>query len=492
MLRRSDPLKEVMLCRVLGEGAFAQVFSGVLRATGEQVALKVLSSSGGAFESEVTLLAGLCHPNVVAFKRAWLWGEKVYIALQLADASSLELVKHCPPTEAVIAEIASGVLSALAYLHRSHIVHRDVKAANVLLTRDGVLLSDLGVSGALSRERATRTTLVGSPLWLAPEVICNIPYSTPSDIWSFGIFLIELLDGAPPNSEGSVIKAVFRIADAKSAPPEPKRQGASSHLRAFIATALRRNPSERPTAEELFAHPFLTAAREEGGGALALEEALDEVLPLIESARSTAWAAGAPVAAAAPTAPPSEGAIAAEWSWEEALGGGGGEAGGCAEKGNGTGSLVMLPLATPPPPPLLLPLPRLPPLPRAGTLRRSSSTLLSTSALAATAAEGGAAAASSSGSRSARSTTNCRGAAVAEPLKRLPWASPTAAGGAAVAAAPALASAPPLQRQLASVGRAQPPVSPRAARAALDARFAADSAALKSEYERAVALLGGV
>ncbi len=426
MLKASDPLKDVLLLKVLGEGAFATVYSGVIRSSGRLCALKVLRTAGESDGGELALLQRLPpHANIVSLLGAWAWEGRLTCALTLADLSLLELASVAPLSEAVVREVAGGVLRALAHLHAAGVLHRDVKAANVLVARDaGIMLSDFGVSAELTRERAVRTTLAGSPLWLAPEVVKGKRYSTPSDVWSFGILLCEILDqGAAPLSDTSVIKAVFRIA-SEAPPPEPRRRGVSQHLLALIASALRRNPTERPSAAALLEHPFFAGAPPGGDGAAALDDAIEAALPLLAPRRAPEGAPGAAAAAAAtaPTSPPSE--DAAPWSAECISSGGG-----------GGGSLVQLrdpppplPLASPPPLPLASP----PQRRSSGTLRRSSSTLLPASGAAKTSA------ASSSGSATARpaTTTTSR---VAEPLRRLPWVSPKArAPPPAVAAAAAM------------------------------------------------------
>jgi len=417
LLRYTDPLKEVMLLKVLGEGSYATVYMGVLRATGQLCALKALKPGGGCDDVEIGLLRQLQHPNIVALLGAWSFGGKISCALSLADLSLLELAVLSPLSEEVVREAAAGVLRALAYLHGKGIIHRDVKSANVLLLRDrGVLLSDLGVSAAVTAERNCRTTLAGSPLWLAPEVVTGKPYGTAADIWSLGILLCEILDGGrAPLSDVSVIKAVFRIASDSAPPPAPARAGLSTPVLALVASCLRRNPAERPSAAELLEHPFFAGAPP-GEGAVALDDAIEAALPLLRrAAYAPALAggggdAGAAAAAAAPTSPPSEDAT----SFSLRGGGGGGSGGGGAAYEEGSGSLlVSVAAAAPPPPP---PAPPPPPLllPRVGgTLRRSSSSALPVPS----------AASSSGGGSLAPRTTTSRG--VAEPLKRLPWLSPT-------------------------------------------------------------------
>ncbi|XP_023593334.1 serine/threonine-protein kinase PAK 5 [Trichechus manatus latirostris] len=162
--------------------------------------------------------------------------------------------------EEQIATVCLSVLRALSYLHHQGVIHRDIKSDSILLTSDGrIKLSDFGFCAQVSKEVPKRKSLVGTPYWMAPEVISRLPYGTEVDIWSLGIMVIEMIDGEPPYFNEPPLQAMQRIRD--SLPPRVKDlHKFSSVLRGFLDLMLVREPSQRATAQELLGHPFLKLA----------------------------------------------------------------------------------------------------------------------------------------------------------------------------------------------------------------------------------------
>jgi serine/threonine protein kinase len=163
-------------------------------------------------------------------------------------------------TEGEIAAVMWSTLQGLAHLHSNRIVHRDLKAGNILLTRaGGAKLSDFGVSAQLESGFAHRKTVVGSPFWMAPEIIQEVGHDFKADIWSLGISAIEMAEGQPPLSDINPMRVIFLIPSR----PSPKLQDQarwSPEFHDFLARALNKNPAKRPTAQELLSHPFIVRA----------------------------------------------------------------------------------------------------------------------------------------------------------------------------------------------------------------------------------------
>lgn len=162
--------------------------------------------------------------------------------------------------EEQIAAVCLAVLQALSVLHAQGVIHRDIKSDSILLTHDGrVKLSDFGFCAQVSKEVPRRKSLVGTPYWMAPELISRLPYGPEVDIWSLGVMVIEMVDGEPPYFNEPPLKAMKMIRD--NLPPRLKNlHKASPSLKGFLDRLLVRDPAQRATAAELLKHPFLTKA----------------------------------------------------------------------------------------------------------------------------------------------------------------------------------------------------------------------------------------
>ena len=263
---------------LLGRGAFGAVYLGLNVDTGELMAVKQIEVPVGGsrmpssvsaklreVHGEVALLQGLRHPNIVRYIGTATDEAKgmLSIFLEYVPGGSIAqlLMRFGSFHERVVRAYARQILKGLAYLHGMKCVHRDIKGANLLVDNSGfVKLADFGASKSL----ATLTTLAegarsikGTPYWMAPEVIKQTGHNSSADIWSVGCTIIEMATGKPPFCEyTSQVSALFHIASSKAPPPVP--DSLSPEGRDFLRQCMRREPRERPTAEELLTHAFVT------------------------------------------------------------------------------------------------------------------------------------------------------------------------------------------------------------------------------------------
>ncbi|PWN40644.1 hypothetical protein IE81DRAFT_335186 [Ceraceosorus guamensis] len=251
----------------LGRGAFGSVFRGLNWITGETVAIKQIQltniprSELGEIMSEIDLLKNLKHPNIVKYKGSEKTRDYLYIILEYCENGSLQHIckRFGKFPEGLVGVYISQVLAGLLYLHDQGVIHRDIKGANILTTKDGsVKLADFGVAtrtGAMSDY-----AVVGSPYWMAPEVIDQSGACTASDIWSLGCVVIELLEGKPPYHDLDPMPALFRIVQ-DDCPPLPK--SASPVVKDFLMLCFQKDANLRVSARKLLKHPWMANARKQ-------------------------------------------------------------------------------------------------------------------------------------------------------------------------------------------------------------------------------------
>ncbi|GAA6010319.1 hypothetical protein JCM10207_005172 [Rhodosporidiobolus poonsookiae] len=269
---KGKPTLTYQLGECIGRGQFGSVYRALNLNTGQVVAVKRIQLEGktdseiNQLSNEVTLLQRLTHPSVVKYEGIVRTEHYLNIILEYVENGSLEkTIKqfgqagHLP--ENLVASYVVKILEGLAYLHAQDVVHCDLKAANILSTKNGnVKLSDFGVSLNLQAIKATRginagaNEVNGTPNWMAPEVIELSGASSASDIWSFGATICELIDGKPPYADLVAMSAMFHIVTDET-PPIPDR--CSAELKSFLQRCFRKNPAERPAAKELFEDPWL-------------------------------------------------------------------------------------------------------------------------------------------------------------------------------------------------------------------------------------------
>ncbi|XP_047221088.1 STE20-like kinase b [Girardinichthys multiradiatus] len=294
-VRRDENPEEIWeIVGELGDGAFGKVFKAQNKQTGILAAAKVIDTKTEEeledYMVEIEILASCDHQNIVKLLDAFYYESKLWILIEFCaggavDAVMLELER--PLTEPQIRVVCRQTLEALVYLHENKIIHRDLKAGNILLTLNGdVKLADFGVSAKNTKTLQRRDSFIGTPYWMAPEVVmCETskdrPYDYKADIWSLGVTLIELAQIEPPNHEMNPMRVLLKI--AKSDPPtlmQPSRW--SPEFSDFLKRCLDKNLDSRWTAPQLLQHSFVSTVTDSRPLRELIAEAKAEVTEEIE------------------------------------------------------------------------------------------------------------------------------------------------------------------------------------------------------------------
>eukprot|EP00047_Mylnosiga_fluctuans_P024707 m.168528 g.168528 ORF g.168528 m.168528 type:complete len:440 (+) comp9910_c1_seq9:5217-6536(+) len=278
LMRDPDEVFEIL--EKLGEGAYGAVYKGLHKASGKLIAIKqvLVDSDLQDIVKEISIMQQ-CENNFIVkyfgsyFKRSDLWIIMEYCAA--GSVSDIIRFRNKTLKENEIAPIVKSTLKGLEYLHSKRKIHRDIKAGNILLNQQGeAKLADFGVAGQLSDTMAKRNTVIGTPFWMAPEVIQEIGYDCLADIWSLGITAIEMAEGRPPHADIHPMRAIFMI-PTKPPPTLHQPDDWSDAFKAFVAACLVKNPEERASAVALLQHAFVAAADTTSPELLAaIEEAM--------------------------------------------------------------------------------------------------------------------------------------------------------------------------------------------------------------------------
>ncbi|XP_051535881.1 serine/threonine-protein kinase TAO1-B-like isoform X2 [Myxocyprinus asiaticus] len=265
---KEDPEKLFSDLREIGHGSFGAVYFARDVRTSEVVAIKKMSYSGKQSNEkwqdiikEVKFLQRIKHPNSIEYKGCYLREHTAWLVMEycLGSASDLLEVHKKPLQEMEIAAITHGTLLGLAYLHSHNMIHRDIKAGNILLTEPGqVKLADFGSASIAS----PANSFVGTPYWMAPEVILAMDegqYDGKVDIWSLGITCIELAERKPPLFNMNAMSALYHIAQNES--PNLESSEWTDYFRNFVDSCLQKLPQDRPNSEELLKHAFVQRER---------------------------------------------------------------------------------------------------------------------------------------------------------------------------------------------------------------------------------------
>ncbi|XP_075905227.1 TRAF2 and NCK interacting kinase b isoform X11 [Nelusetta ayraudi] len=288
-----DPAGIFELVELVGNGTYGQVYKGRHVKTGQLAAIKVMDVTGDEEEeikAEINMLKKYSHHrNIATYYGAFIkknppgMDDQLWLVMEFCGAGSVtDLIKNTKGNslkEEWIAYICREILRGLTHLHQHKVIHRDIKGQNVLLTENAeVKLVDFGVSAQLDRTVGRRNTFIGTPYWMAPEVIAcdenpDATYDFKSDLWSLGITAIEMAEGAPPLCDMHPMRALFLI--PRNPAPRLKSKKWSKKFQSFIDSCLVKSHSQRPSTEQLLKHPFIRDLPNERQVRIQLKDHID-------------------------------------------------------------------------------------------------------------------------------------------------------------------------------------------------------------------------
>lgn len=274
----ADPTKLYRSLVKIGQGASGGVFTAYQVGTNLSVAIKQMNleqqPKKDLIINEIVVMKESMHPNIVNFIDSFLLKGDLWVVMEYMEGGSLtDVCTTNIMTEGQIAAVSRETLEGIKHLHANGVIHRDIKSDNVLLSLDGeIKLTDFGFCAQISDPNAKRTTMVGTPYWMAPEVVKRKAYGPKIDVWSCGIMAIEMMDGEPPYLHENPLRAIYLISTTGT--PKIKEPERYSHVfRDYLARALCVHPEQRPSAAEILQHPFFQKA-----------EPLKNLGPLIKAA----------------------------------------------------------------------------------------------------------------------------------------------------------------------------------------------------------------
>ncbi|XP_043081871.1 TRAF2 and NCK interacting kinase b isoform X9 [Puntigrus tetrazona] len=288
-----DPAGIFELVELVGNGTYGQVYKGRHVKTGQLAAIKVMDVTGDEEEeikAEINMLKKYSHHrNIATYYGAFIkknppgMDDQLWLVMEFCGAGSVtDLIKNTKGNslkEEWTAYICREILRGLTHLHQHKVIHRDIKGQNVLLTENAeVKLVDFGVSAQLDRTVGRRNTFIGTPYWMAPEVIAcdenpDATYDFKSDLWSLGITAIEMAEGAPPLCDMHPMRALFLI--PRNPAPRLKSKKWTKKFQSFIESCLVKNHNQRPSTEQLIKHPFIKDLPNERQVRIQLKDHID-------------------------------------------------------------------------------------------------------------------------------------------------------------------------------------------------------------------------
>ncbi|RKP32995.1 Pkinase-domain-containing protein [Metschnikowia bicuspidata] len=268
VVNKNDPSSLFRIISKAGQGASGEVYLAESLIPGEQrrkVAIKQMDLAAQPSKelliNEILVMKDSRHENIVNFLDSYLRGNNdLLVVMEYMEGGSLtEVIENneCKVSERRIATICFETLKGLQFLHKKHIIHRDIKSDNVLLSADGhVKITDFGFCAKLTDQRSKRATMVGTPYWMAPEVVKQKEYDEKVDVWSLGIMTIEMIEGEPPYLNEEPLKALFLIA-TNGTPKLKKPELLSNSIKKFLLICLCVDVRFRASTDELLQHSFI-------------------------------------------------------------------------------------------------------------------------------------------------------------------------------------------------------------------------------------------
>lgn len=263
---REDPNLLYSKIKKVGQGASGSVFVAKVLAAGTKVAIKQMDLSHQPRKelivNEILVMKESQHPNIVNFLDSFLVnGAELWVVMEFMEGGALtDIIDSNSLEEEQISSICNETCKGLQHLHAQSIIHRDIKSDNVLLDAAGhVKITDFGFCAKLTDQKSKRATMVGTPYWMAPEVVKQKEYGAKVDIWSLGIMAIEMIENEPPYLDEEPLKALYLIA-TNGTPTLKKPEKLSKELKNFLAVCLCVDVKSRATADELLQHEFLKKA----------------------------------------------------------------------------------------------------------------------------------------------------------------------------------------------------------------------------------------
>ncbi|KAL2258039.1 hypothetical protein VTK26DRAFT_8794 [Humicola hyalothermophila] len=263
----------------IGQGASGGVYTGHERGSNRLVAIKQMNleqqPKKDLIINEILVMKESSHPNIVNFIDSYLCGGELWVVMEFMEGGSLtDVVTFNIMTEGQIASVCRETLRGLQHLHSKGVIHRDIKSDNILLSMEGnIKLTDFGFCATINEAQNKRTTMVGTPYWMAPEVVTRKEYGRKVDIWSLGIMAIEMIEGEPPYLTESPLRALWLIA-TNGTPQIKNEQELSPVFRDFLYFALKVDPEKRASAHDLLRHEFMKTCVD-----------LSTLAPLVRAAR---------------------------------------------------------------------------------------------------------------------------------------------------------------------------------------------------------------
>ncbi|KAG2417588.1 serine/threonine-protein kinase pak1/shk1 [Aspergillus terreus] len=274
-----DPTKMYHNLTKIGQGASGGVFTAYQNGTNNCVAIKQmnldLQPKKDLIINEILVMKDSKHKNIVNFLDSYLHGLDLWVVMEYMEGGSLtDVVTFNIMSEGQIAAVCRETLNGLQHLHSKGVIHRDIKSDNILLSMEGnIKLTDFGFCAQINDSQHKRNTMVGTPYWMAPEVVTRKEYGRKVDIWSLGIMAIEMIEGEPPYLTESPLRALYLIA-TNGTPAIKDEQNLSPVFRDFLHLALKVDPEKRASAHDLLKHPFMN-----------LCAPLSHLSPLVKAAR---------------------------------------------------------------------------------------------------------------------------------------------------------------------------------------------------------------